>query len=67
MAALPEVTEGLIAAVAVHAPQLVEAFALPRELLADWPIAGPGYADAYDDPGAPWHTAPAAPDREDAV
>ncbi|GAA2989313.1 MULTISPECIES: acyl-CoA dehydrogenase family protein [Streptomyces] len=67
VAALPEVTEDLIARVAAHAPQLVEAFALPRELLADWPIAGPGYADAYDDPDAPWHTAPASPAREGAV
>ncbi|SCD90573.1 Acyl-coenzyme A oxidase [Streptomyces sp. BpilaLS-43] len=67
VAALPEVTEDLIARVATHAPQLVEAFALPRELLADWPIAGPDYADAYDDPDAPWHTAPASPAREGAV
>ncbi|WP_326696115.1 acyl-CoA dehydrogenase family protein [Streptomyces sp. NBC_01754] len=65
--ALPELTEGLIAAVAAHAPELVEAFALPRELLADWPIAGPGYADAYDDPDAPWHAASAGAVREGAV
>lgn len=56
---LPEATEELIAAVAVHAPELVESFALPEELLADWPIAGPDYADAYDDPEGPWHTGPA--------
>ncbi|MFE7749686.1 acyl-CoA dehydrogenase [Streptomyces sp. NPDC057428] len=53
---LAEITEDLIAAVASHAPQLADSFALPAELLADWPIAGADYADAYDDPGAPWHT-----------
>ncbi|GHB21732.1 MULTISPECIES: acyl-CoA dehydrogenase family protein [Streptomyces] len=51
---LPDAVEELIAAVAAHAPLLVESFALPAELLADWPIAGPGYADAYDDPDGPW-------------
>ncbi|WP_327121515.1 acyl-CoA dehydrogenase family protein [Streptomyces sp. NBC_01341] len=56
---LAETTEDLIAAVAAHAPQLADSFALPAELLADWPIAGADYADAYDDPGAPWHTASA--------
>jgi acyl-CoA oxidase len=56
--ALPEATEELITAVAAHAPELVESFALPEELLADWPIAGPGYADAYDDPDGPWHGGP---------
>ncbi|MEV5293718.1 acyl-CoA dehydrogenase [Streptomyces sp. NPDC053741] len=48
--------EDLIAAVAAHAPQLADSFALPEALLADWPIAGPGYADAYDDPEGPWNT-----------
>lgn len=67
VAALPEATEDLIAAVAAHAPELAEAFALPREVLADWPIAGPRYADAYDDPDAPWHTADAGSAREGAV
>ncbi|MDQ0792153.1 acyl-CoA dehydrogenase [Streptomyces sp. B1I3] len=57
--ALPEATEELIAAVAAHARELADSFALPHELLADWPIAGPGYADAYDDPDAPWHGRPA--------
>ncbi|MFF5897785.1 acyl-CoA dehydrogenase [Streptomyces argenteolus] len=54
--ALAEITEELIAAVAAHASELADSFALPAELLADWPIAGPGYADAYDDPQGPWHT-----------
>lgn len=67
VAALPEATEDLIAAVASHAPELAEAFALPREVLADWPIAGPRYADAYDDPDAPWHTADTGSAREGAV
>ncbi|MFH9616487.1 acyl-CoA dehydrogenase [Streptomyces pratensis] len=57
--ALPETAEELIAAVAEHAPELAESFALPEELLADWPIAGPGYADAYDDPRGAWNTAQA--------
>ena len=54
--ALPDAADELVTAVAAHAPELVEAFALPEALLADWPIAGAGYADVYDDPGAPWHT-----------
>ncbi|MYQ40989.1 Acyl-coenzyme A oxidase [Streptomyces sp. LamerLS-316] len=57
--ALPEAVEELVAAVAAHAPELADSFALPERLLADWPIAGPGYADAYDDPGGPWNTVPA--------
>ncbi|MEU8707799.1 acyl-CoA dehydrogenase [Streptomyces sp. NPDC048565] len=57
--ALPEAAEELLAAVAAHAPELADSFALPEKLLADWPIAGPGYADAYDDPRGPWHTSPA--------
>ncbi|MEU1213190.1 acyl-CoA dehydrogenase [Streptomyces sp. NPDC005791] len=57
--ALPETAEQLIAAVAAHSPQLAESFALPEALLADWPIAGPGYANAYDDPRGPWNTGPA--------
>lgn len=64
--ALPEATEELIAAVAAHAPELVESFALPGELLADWPIAGPDYADAYDDPEGPWRKGPAEPSMQDA-
>ncbi|WP_173476440.1 acyl-CoA dehydrogenase [Streptomyces sp. 150FB] len=44
---LPETVERLIAGLAPEAPMLVEAFALPEELLADLPIAGAGYADAY--------------------
>ncbi|MEU0134656.1 acyl-CoA dehydrogenase [Streptomyces sp. NPDC006296] len=51
--------EELIAAVAAHAPRLADSFALPEALLADWPIAGPGYADAYDDPEGPWNSAAA--------
>ncbi|MEU5716323.1 acyl-CoA dehydrogenase [Streptomyces sp. NPDC020403] len=57
--ALPDITEELITAVAAHARELAVSFALPAALLADWPIAGPGYADAYDDPEAPWHDRPA--------
>ncbi|MEV6162675.1 acyl-CoA dehydrogenase [Streptomyces sp. NPDC052052] len=47
-------SEELIAAVAPHLPALVDSFALPRELLADWPIAGADYVDSYDDPEAAW-------------
>lgn len=57
--ALAENREELIAAVAAHARELADSFALPGELLADWPIAGPGYADAYDDPRGPWNDSPA--------
>ncbi|MFC8226223.1 acyl-CoA dehydrogenase [Streptomyces sp. NPDC057287] len=57
--ALAETGEELIAAVAAHSRELADSFALPEELLADWPIAGPGYADAYDDPRGPWTTSPA--------
>ncbi|GAA2456531.1 hypothetical protein GCM10010433_68540 [Streptomyces pulveraceus] len=53
---LPDRVEELIAAVAPHLPDLVESFALPPELLADWPIARPDYVAAYDDPGAPWQS-----------
>ncbi|MFS0691614.1 acyl-CoA dehydrogenase [Streptomyces nitrosporeus] len=67
VAALPEITEELIAAVAAHAPELAESFALPAELLADWPIAGPDHADAYDDPDGSWHRGPAAPAGEGAA
>ena len=55
--ALPDVVERLIADVAAHLPTLIESFALPEEVLADWPIAGADYADAYDDPEAAWQTA----------
>ncbi|WP_442810938.1 acyl-CoA dehydrogenase family protein [Streptomyces sp. NBC_01217] len=54
---LPDTVEELIAVVAAQLPALADSFALPRELLADWPIAGADYADAYDDPAAAWHTA----------
>ncbi|MER6119184.1 acyl-CoA dehydrogenase [Streptomyces sp. NPDC001743] len=53
---LTDATEQLVAAVSGHLPELAESFALPPELLADWPIAGARYTDAYDDPGASWHT-----------
>lgn len=56
---LTDAVEQLIAAVAPHLPELAAAFALPGELLADWPIAGPRYTDAYDDPEASWNTRPA--------
>lgn len=48
---LPDRVEQLIATVAAHLPDLVDSFALPPELLADWPIAGADYVAAYDDPG----------------
>lgn len=53
---LTETIEQLVAAVAAHLPDLADSFALPEEVLADWPIAGARYAEAYDDPGASWHT-----------
>ncbi|MEE4495672.1 acyl-CoA dehydrogenase family protein [Streptomyces sp. BE230] len=56
---LTDATEHLVAAVNGHLPELAESFALPGELLADWPIAGARYADAYDDPDASWHSAAA--------
>ncbi|MFD6531713.1 acyl-CoA dehydrogenase [Streptomyces sp. NPDC060184] len=62
--ALPELYEEAVAAVAEHAPALVESFALPEETFADRPIAGPAYADAYDDPEGPWHRAAARPAGE---
>ncbi|WP_411082820.1 acyl-CoA dehydrogenase [Streptomyces sp. cmx-18-6] len=52
---LPDAVEASIAAVAAHTPALVKSFALPERLMSDWPIAGPGYADAYDDPEGSWH------------
>lgn len=52
---LTECTEQLIAAVAPRLPELAESFAFPEEVLADWPITGARYADAYDDPDAHWH------------
>ncbi|MFD8920199.1 acyl-CoA dehydrogenase [Streptomyces sp. NPDC059569] len=58
---LPEAVEQLISRLAGHAPALVESFALPEEMLADWPISGAGYVDAYDDAEGAWHAAPAAP------
>ncbi|NEC04620.1 acyl-CoA dehydrogenase, partial [Streptomyces sp. SID7909] len=54
---LTDHTERLIEAVAPHLPELADSFALPEEMLADWPITGAGYAEAYDDPDAHWHTA----------
>ncbi|MEU9459502.1 acyl-CoA dehydrogenase [Streptomyces sp. NPDC048312] len=53
---LPDRVERLITTVAAHLPDLVDSFALPPELLADWPIAGADYVAAYDDPGAFWQT-----------
>ena len=65
---LPEAVEELVAAVAAHAPELADSFALPERLLADWPIAGPGYADAYDDPAGPWNAGPGGrPDERPAA
>ncbi|MFB7272745.1 acyl-CoA dehydrogenase [Streptomyces sp. NPDC056244] len=56
---LVEAVERLVAELAGHAPTLVDAFALPEEMLADWPISGAGYVDAYDDAKAAWHSVPA--------
>ncbi|MGW2177614.1 acyl-CoA dehydrogenase family protein [Streptomyces sp. NPDC001732] len=53
---LPDALEALVVAVAARLPLLVDSFALPPEVLADWPIAGADYLDAYDDPAASWHT-----------
>ncbi|MFD7313736.1 acyl-CoA dehydrogenase [Streptomyces sp. NPDC059883] len=58
---LPEAVEHLISRLAGHAPALVESFALPEEMVADWPISGAGYVDAYDDAEGAWHAVPAAP------
>lgn len=63
---LAETGEELIAAVAAHARELADSFALPEALLADWPIAGPGYADAYDDPQGPWTAPRRTPDERRA-
>lgn len=52
---LPDAVEEAIAVVAAHTPALVGSFALPERLMSDWPIAGPGYAEVYDDPEGPWH------------
>ncbi|MFJ9322047.1 acyl-CoA dehydrogenase family protein [Streptomyces globisporus] len=52
---LPEAVEEATAVVAEHTPALVETFALPERLMSDWPIAGPRYADVYDDPEGAWH------------
>ncbi|MFD7067813.1 acyl-CoA dehydrogenase [Streptomyces sp. NPDC059913] len=51
---LPDRLEELTAEIAPHLPELAESFALPPEVLADWPIARPDYVDVYDDPEAPW-------------
>ncbi|MFJ4575938.1 acyl-CoA dehydrogenase [Streptomyces sp. NPDC088846] len=53
---LPDAVDRLIAVVAPRLPTLADSFALPRELLADWPIAGADYVDAYDDPAASWQS-----------
>ncbi|MFD6426994.1 acyl-CoA dehydrogenase, partial [Streptomyces sp. NPDC060198] len=65
--ALPDLYEEAVATVAAHAPALVESFALPDELFAERPIAGPAYADAYDDPGGTWHRATPAGAAGEAV
>ncbi|MEU1086396.1 acyl-CoA dehydrogenase [Streptomyces sp. NPDC005892] len=63
----PDLYEKAAATVAAHAPALVESFALPDEFFAGRPIAGPAYADAYDDPDGPWHrAAPVRPAEEAA-
>ncbi|WP_437109778.1 acyl-CoA dehydrogenase family protein [Streptomyces scopuliridis] len=58
---LPEAVEQLISRLAGHAPALVESFALPEEMFADWPISGAGYVDAYDDAEGAWHAVLAVP------
>ncbi|WP_405560621.1 acyl-CoA dehydrogenase [Streptomyces sp. NBC_01180] len=55
IAAIPAETDRLAARVAGEAQVLTEAFDLPAEWLADVPVAGAGYASAYDDPEGPWH------------
>ncbi|MFF8967418.1 acyl-CoA dehydrogenase [Streptomyces globisporus] len=52
---LPQAVEEATVVVAEHTPALVETFALPERLMSDWPIAGPRYADVYDDPEGAWH------------
>ncbi|MGW6720257.1 acyl-CoA dehydrogenase family protein [Streptomyces sp. NPDC054995] len=52
---LPDAVEEAIAVVAGYTPALVASFALPERLMSDWPIAGPRYAEVYDDPEGPWH------------
>ncbi|MER5636918.1 acyl-CoA dehydrogenase [Kitasatospora sp. NPDC002227] len=56
--ALPELADRLIGELAPQALALVEAFDLPGELLADFPIANADYATAYDDPRGHWHRQP---------
>ncbi|WP_367127546.1 acyl-CoA dehydrogenase [Saccharothrix sp. HUAS TT1] len=53
--ALPDLVEDALGSLAGHARTMVDAFDLPEELLAAWPIAGPDYQDAFDDPEAHWH------------
>lgn len=55
VAFLPDAVEEATVVVAGHTPALVATFALPERLMSDWPIAGPRYADVYDDPDAAWH------------
>ncbi|WP_204162996.1 acyl-CoA dehydrogenase [Streptomyces sp. CS131] len=52
---LPDAVEEATVVVAEHTPALVATFALPERLMSDWPIAGPRYADVYDDPEGSWH------------
>ncbi|MFE2375966.1 acyl-CoA dehydrogenase [Streptomyces sp. NPDC059398] len=56
--ALPAEVDRLTARVAGRARLLADAFDLPDEWLADVPVAGAGYASAYDDPEGPWHRRP---------
>ncbi|WP_328325949.1 acyl-CoA dehydrogenase family protein [Streptomyces sp. NBC_00455] len=55
VAAIPAETDRLAARIAGQAQVLTGAFDLPAEWLADVPVAGAGYASAYDDPEGPWH------------
>ena len=50
---LAPAVDRVAAALAPHAPALVEAFAIPDDILQA-PIATDGYAAAYDDPAGPW-------------
>ncbi|SCF93021.1 acyl-CoA dehydrogenase [Streptomyces sp. Cmuel-A718b] len=52
---LLDAVEEATVVVAGHTPALVATFALPERLMSDWPIAGPRYADVYDDPEGSWH------------
>ncbi|RLU78190.1 acyl-CoA oxidase [Streptomyces griseocarneus] len=53
---LPDAMDNLTASLAPHMTTLVEAFAVPEEILGAIPVANAGYVDAFDDPEGPWQT-----------